>query len=354
MTTRFHFRRRTAASAPILLAITGLTTPALADDISIYGTMHYAWEVANTHDATGDTTDDATGVNHASVLGFEGSEDLGDGYKAFFVIESDIGGNLGSNNSFVGIDGEFGAILLGQMDTPYKNATIDWNVWGDTSGDYIAIIGADAAGNNNFDVLAPQAIAYISPELDGLQFAIARIALKDTDTPGDKNDVAWSTSLTYDNGPLSAAIAYESHDGDTLGLGSTDAFGEDAWRIGAQYSFGDSTVAVVYEDIEHDDGTARQSRAAYWLSFTQQVGNDTFNISYARAGDSDVAGGDDGARQLTLGVQHAFSERTGIYALYSTVDNDRNAQYGLAGGGFAASGPGRDVDAFSFGIVHSF
>ncbi|MCP5142994.1 MAG: porin [Chromatiales bacterium] len=308
----------------------------------------------DTNDATGDARDDATGTNHASLLGFSGGEDLGDGYKAFFTIESDIGANIGSNNTFVGIEGGFGSIVLGQMDTPFKTSTIDYDVWGDTTGAYNAIITADAAGNNNFDTLASQAVAYVSPEMEGLQFAIARIAVKANNGAGNKDDEAWSTALTYNNGPLSAAIAYETHEGANLGLGSTNTAGEDAWRVGAQYSFGDSTIAAVYEDIEHDDKTVRQSRDAYWLSFTHAMGNDTFNISYGTAGDSDVAGGNDGASQLTVGVQHAFSERTGIYALYSTIDNDTNAQYGLAGGGFAASGPGLDVDAFSFGIVHSF
>lgn len=354
MTVHIRTSRVAAASASVLLAATGVSTTALGGDISIYGTMHYAWDFADTNDVAGDARDDATGTNHASLLGFSGGEDLGDGYKAFFTIESDIGANIGSNNTFVGIEGDFGSIALGRMDTPYKTSTIDFDIWGDTSGDYKAIISADAAGNNNFDTLAPQAIAYLSPEMDGLQFALARIAFKDTDAAGAKDDLAWSTSLTYSNGPLSAAIAYETHDGDSLGLGSTDTAGEDAWRIGAQYSFGDTVFAAVYEDIEHDDKTVRQSHDAYWLSLTHAMGNDTFNVSYTRAGDSEVAGGNDGASQLTVGIQHAFSERTGIYALYSTVDNDSSARYGLAGGGFGASAAGRDVDAFSFGLVHSF
>lgn len=356
MTSRTPARRLLGAPASALLISASLTAPlpTLAGDISIYGAMHYAWDYADTHDASGDAADDATGANHASLLGVEGGEDLGDGYQAFFIIESDIGGNLGSNNSFVGIEGDFGSILLGQADTPYKNSTIAWNVWGDTTGDYTAIISADAAGNNNFDVLAPQTVTYVSPEMEGLQFAIARIAVKDADTAGAKDDLAWSSSLTYNNGPLSAAVAYESHEGDSLGLGSTDTAGEDAWRIGAQYSFGAFIIAAVYEDIEHDNKSVRQSRDAYWLSVTHEMGNNIFNISYANADDSEVAGGNDGASQVTVGVLHALSERTDIYVLYSRVGNDSNAQYGLAGGGFAASGPGNDVDAFSFGLVHRF
>ncbi|MCB1738472.1 MAG: porin [Gammaproteobacteria bacterium] len=353
---------RVQATTTSLIAI-GVTTlaassPALAGDVTLYGTMHYAWEYADTHDAAGDARDDATGTNHASLLGFEGREDLGDGYHAFFVLDSDIGANLGSNNTYVGIEGAFGSILLGQMDTPYKTSTIEWNIWGDTTGDYTAIIGADAAGNTSFDSFTPQAVGYVSPDMNGLRFAIARTALKANNGAGNKDDRAWSTSLTYSNGPLAAAIAYETHDGANLtaaGLGgSSNTASEKAWRAGAQYRLGNSLLAAVYEDIDHDNTTVRQSRAAWWLSFTQEVGNNALNVSYAQAGDSDVAGGGDGASQLTIGGQHFFSERTAIYALYSTVGNDTNASYGLQGGGFAASAAGRDVDAFSFGIVHNF
>lgn len=325
--------------------------------VEIYGTMHYAWDFADTNDATGDAADDATGTDHASLIGFSASEDLGDGMSAFFAIDSDIAGTIGSNQAFVGIEGDFGRVAMGQMDTPYKSATADWNLWGDTTGDYTAIMGADAAGNTHFDSTAAQAIAYTSPEMNGLRLAIMRLSVKDNDAAGAKDDSAWSVALSYGNdllAPLSLVVAYETHDGDSVGFGSTDTAGEDAWRLGGQYEMGDTILAAVYEDIEHDDNTLRASRSAYWLSAAHSVGNNTFGVTYAKADDSDTAGGDDGASQVTLGVQHALSERTGIYALYSTVSNDTNAQYGLQGGGFGAAAAGRDVDAFSFGIVHNF
>lgn len=354
MSARTHHLILSATTMLVALAATGLFRPAFADGISIYGTMHYAWEYIDTNDASGDAADDVAGANHVSLLGFEGHEDLGNGYRAFFTIESDINNTVGSNNTFVGIEGDFGTLLLGRTNTPYKSSIEDWNVWADTSGDAHAILSADAAGNNNFDTLAPQALLYMSPEVAGLQFALARIAVKDNDVPGAADDIGWSTSLRYVNGPLSAALAYEKHEGDSLGLGSTDTVSEQAWRLGAQYHLGDSTIAAVYEDIRHGDPTVRQSRAAWWLCFSHAVGSDIFTVTYAKAGNSDVAGGNDGARQLTVGIQHDLSERTRVYVLHSIIDNDANAAYGLAGGGYAASAAGRDVSAVSFGIVHTF
>ncbi len=67
--------------------------------------------------------------SNSSNIGFRGSEDLGDGLKAIFQIESLInidtgGGNLGGRNSNVGLASNWGTAFYGQWDTPYKYITL--------------------------------------------------------------------------------------------------------------------------------------------------------------------------------------------------------------------------------------
>ena len=67
--------------------------------------------------------------SNSSNIGFRGSEDLGNGLKAIFQIESSINidtgaGGLGSRNSNVGLSSNWGTVFYGLWDTPYKNITL--------------------------------------------------------------------------------------------------------------------------------------------------------------------------------------------------------------------------------------
>ncbi|MGH8771704.1 MAG: porin, partial [Burkholderiales bacterium] len=57
--------------------------------------------------------------SNSSNIGFRGTEDLGNGLKAIFQLESSInldagGGNLGGRNSNVGLTGAWGTVFYGQ------------------------------------------------------------------------------------------------------------------------------------------------------------------------------------------------------------------------------------------------
>lgn len=345
--------------ALVMAAAMAAPFAASADSNVIYGKMHYSWDFADTNEA-GDSSDDAPGISRASRLGFKGSEDLGDGMKAVFQIESQINSTVGSRNTFVGLAGGFGTVVLGRHDTPYKIATGSLDIFGDTAADYNNIIGTNSGGTD-FDERVSQTIAYITPTMGGFHGAIARVSLKaneDTDTTGTPpvaiagNDEteAWSVAGIYKNGPLFGSLAWESHSG-PIGLGSTGSQEEDALKLGLGYSFGDSKIGFIYENIDHDGSNSALSRDAYYINFAQKFGANTFKIAYGNADDSDAAT-NDGADTWAVGIDHAMSKRTKVYGLYTTMSNDSAGNYGL--NGYSNVVAGKDVDAFSVGIVHKF
>ena len=63
-----------------------------------------------------------------------------------------------------------------------------------------------------------------------------------------------------------------------------------------------------------------------------------------------------GARQWTLGYEHALSKRTSLYALYTQISNDANAGYtfGVNGLGGGAATVGADPQGFALGMYHNF
>lgn len=323
---------------------------------TIYGKLHYSWDNVDTNDATGDSADDITGAaDKASRIGFRGTEDLGNGMKAVWQAESQIGSTWGSRNTFVGLNGGFGTVVMGLHDTPYKMSTGSLDVFSDTIADYNAIIGRydNGTGTNslNFEERVPT-VAYITPNMGGFSAIIARVSVKNNEAAGANESEAWSVAGTYKAGPLFATAAWEQHSGAGLGLGSTATQDEDAYRVGLGYTMGDTKLGFVYEDISHDAANSALEHSTYYLSVAHKLGANTLKLAYGQADDGDASATKNGADYLAVGVDHAFSKRTSLYGLYTTVDNDTNAAYGLNTTGAAAVN--KDVDGFSVGIVHTF
>lgn len=339
---------------------------AAAADVTIYGQMHASWDFVDTNDAANDDSDDVTGTFRASRLGFKGDEDLGDGLSAIWQVETQVqaaSNSLALRNTFVGLKGGWGQVRMGRHDTPYKIGTGSLDIFSDTAGDYNNIIGTRTSGATGFDERVPQTVAYITPSFNGFTAAIARVSTKLNEGANSDETEAWSGTAMYDNGPLFASLSYEQQSGAAIGTGSgtTATDDVDAWKLGLGYKFGSSKVGFVYEDISHGARNSAAERNAWYINFAHEFGANTFKIAYGAAEDSDAVNSNDGADNWTIGLDHAFSKRTSVYALYTSMDNDRGGFYGVNAGNDVASGAvyapgaaGKDVDVFSLGIVHKF
>ncbi len=321
-------------------------------------------------DLTDDGTNNAANVSsNSSRLGFKGVEDLGNGLKAIFQMETLVNFGGGDSllfgtarNSYVGLAGGFGTLVLGAMDNPYKLATGKLDVSDSSMGDYNAIIGNVSGASTPFDEREPDSINYWSPKMSGFQF----MAAYRPDENGAVKRDRYSTSATYENGPYYASLAYESHKNEADAAGSISSTAPDriydtqAWKLGFGYTFNHDNTKVnfVYEDLSQDGSTATViEREAWYLALTHKIASNTFKIAYARAGDNDI-GGNTGADWFVVGLDHALSKRTTVYALYSGTNNDSGARYGLGTGGsngaVVNAANGRDLSTFSIGVNHRF
>nr|VFK38270.1 MAG: Outer membrane protein (porin) [Candidatus Kentron sp. TC] len=379
---------------------------AMADikDVEIYGKFHASWDYVD-NEATGDDADDNTGAFRNTRLGFKGEEKISADLKGIWQVETEL--DTGDNemqlrNTFVGLKGDkWGTFAFGKHDTPYKMATAKLDIFSDTIADYNNIIGAHIApatnipavtnvhdGNVNgtpgegsnagtitssFNKRASQAAMYITPDFSGFKAGIARVSFQNDETvAANDNKEAWSAMAMFDkkDNPFFASLAYELYKGGIQSPPGNSTENLDAWKIGLGYKIGNSKIGFIYEDIERDGTTAADktaSRDAFGVNFAHDFGQNTVKLSYFKADDSDASGSDDGADNWSIGLDHNFSKRTKIYGIFTRMDNDSNANYGLyngqanAGGGFYTGGAkgadktsGRDINAVSFGIIHSF
>ncbi len=292
--------------------------------------------------------------SNASRLGFKGDEDLGNGLTAMWQLEQgysvDTGNAFTARDTFVGLGGGFGTVMLGKLSTPYKNSTGSLDIFSDTRADYNAIMGS-VDGAVVFDNRASNTIAYMTPNMSGFSAAVAYVMAKGANddnlsmTSTESDQDAYSLSGSYNNGPIFVTAAYESLN--AQGAGGDDA---SAWKIGGSYTIMDATtVGAIWESA--DVGGSAGDRDAWYLNVAHKMGDTTIKGAIAMA-DEMGSVTDTGATQFALGVSQALSKATEVYALYTVVSNDASADYGLISN--SSNTLGEDMSAFSLGVNHKF
>jgi predicted porin len=348
--------------------------------------------------------------SRASRLGVKGSEDLGNGLKAVYKMEfeidmdGEVGGVAASRNMIGGLShSTFGTVVAGRHDTPYKMTFAKWDRFSDRLADDDRVFGDFKGGirgntpgryRQNFggatvtgfsDVRANNVVVYLSPEFAGLNFSAATVAMEDNENDG-LNSAGWSVGANGNWGPIKGGLAYEKLKMDNYTGIYIDRFTDDDTKWGAAIAWDQKPfyVGLRYEDRSNagnvKDFDVQQYQVAAEFTFGnnvlkamwQDLSSDTPGYSYV----------DWDADAWAVGIDHKFSKRTKLYALYMQSSQDIGTPFGLplpgtsnylGGSGaipilppvgphsFLASwrqselgGAPRDVDAFSLGMEHKF
>ena len=398
----------------IALAIAGLSGVAFAQsNVTIYGVADATFDIINvsgggTAALSGNTPNFTRVSANGSRIGFKGTENLGNGLTALFQFESNANfdnsaSTLGtSRDSFVGLSGDFGKVILGNLSTPTRvlAAALDVNAGDDgigtnqallgklggalaNAGKGVPAIGADASRSATsaslFDTRFSNSIAYITPSFSGLQATIAYVANENkTDTAGAKlNTSAYDLGLNYNNGPVLVGLTYvdvsEKNDvaaAAPFGIAGLKTFlGADQklkeFRLGGKYDFDVATLRALYARTKADGSLAKVKQTVWGIGGTYNVtANGKLTAQYYHAGDLDKsAGADDntGAKFYTLGYEHSLSKRTLLKANYAYLKNDdKTSTNGFSGGydfGKNSSGFAGDeikISGLQVGLRHSF
>jgi len=168
------------------------------------------------HRAGGATTYMRSGPKDGSRLGFKGSEDLGGGTRALFVLEMgynlDDGspqqaGKLFNRASYVGLsNARYGTLTAGRVYAPYFDfltplgpLPVVTGAAGDHPGD---IDGFDITVRNN------NAVKYTSPNWGGVTVGLMAATGEQSASAGNSGD-AYSAAVKYDSGAWHYALGYQ-------------------------------------------------------------------------------------------------------------------------------------------------
>lgn len=355
----------------IALAVAGVfATSAAIADVSMYGQANVSYDLMDNDNAR-----DSQGVgSNASRFGLKGSEDLGSGLSAIWQIESQIaiGAGLGGTenpgsqtelafrDTFAGLKSDrAGTVRLGRFDTPYKMATRRMDPFHNTVADNRSLMGL------GHDVRASNSVGYNSLSYSGFSAAASYFGDQGGTAPGFNTPVngtlntlnntneGFSVAGMYDAGPIFATAAYQSI---SNGLSNTN-LSTDAWKVGLGYSINAFMLNGVYEKISNRNGSGN-ARAWYLSGVYNLSATDALKLAYADVDNHVSQAPNSGAKQYSFGYDHKMSNRTTVYALYTKLDNDANANYrvGWNSGSTSVSnaGIGQSPAAFSAGVKHSF
>lgn len=345
----------------LALAIAAALAPAaaLADEgaVKITGNMHVSL------DSLEDGKDRNTNVSsNSSWIRFSGDEALGNGLKAIWQVETEVrldnsSSTFAGRNTFAGVAGGFGTVLMGKHDTPMKMTGRSVDLFSDQIGDSRNMTsGYDSS--DMFDKRPQNVIAYVSPDFSGFSGIAAYVTNLSNNAAADTvtadGITAISLSAKYASGPLMVGAAWEKHM-DIPGTGTVTTYDRDSYRLVAGYSFGDFKVTGLYQD-QRDIQNGKNSQQVWGLGAAYKMGAYTIKGQYYAANDIDN-NNDTGASMYALGVDYALSKRTTAYAAYAATDNDKNASFTAFGGGHGDNPgviTGEKGQGLSFGLIHKF
>lgn len=350
----------------IPMALCALALNAVAQSsVTLYGVLDTTVQRASQGSAS-ITRVYGTGGNQYSRLGVRGTEDLGGGLSAGFVLDaglnvaSGIGGAASTDNATAGTAGglvfnrraslslisrDWGEVRLGRGFVPSYWNLIVFDPFG-TAGAGGIINTAQSAltqvATVQTAVRASNSVGYFLPELNGVYGELMKAV-----------NNAPSTSTTPDNGNYQGIRLGYARDALNVAVASGRTAlangAVSASNVGASYVIGPVTASALYF-ADRKNAVAGPNRSNGWMLGAQvKVATGYIPVSLSKISDNSASGRS--AQQLAVGYVHEMSKRTAVYGTYSQIRNRNGAA--LSGGGVTgvanATWTGMD-----FGIRHSF
>jgi predicted porin len=328
-----------------------------------------------------------SGGQAGSRIGFKGTEDLGSGFYADFVLEGGLnidtgssaqGGALFGRQAFGDIRSPYGTVSAGRQYSSIYTQTGDFSEFSNVSvGATTAVIGGFAGGYepirgsannattstatgselNGSPARVNNSFRYTTPSYEGLKASFLYGAGEVTG--GTTGTRLFDYSLRYTNYGLDAFVSYVSDkakNGTTVANNQTDV---GIITASAAYTIGAFKLEGGYLGV-NDKRPANQDGKGYWVGGDYKMGQNVFRAQWVR--------NDPNSNNLNLGKTNAygvgyefdFSKRTDLYTSFTRFQNGASSNGAFTGRVGAATPTGlttagdRSVDEFVLGVRHSF
>ena len=341
-------------AAAVIGALGTLAAPAAhaQSSVTLYGLIDagimYTNNVASGK-SSGALWQATSGNVNGSRFGVRGSEDLGGGLHAVFVLENGFNvqnGKLGQDGrmfgrqAYVGLaSDQFGSLTLGRQYDSLVDFVAPLSATAGTFGDTGFAHPFDN-DNLNHSLRMSNAVKYTSNTYSGLKFGALYAFSNQTDFAVNR---AYSFGASYNNGPLAIAAGYLQMNGTqgttasspgAVDLGESTANGKGGFALGADrlrsfggginYTFGPATAGFVFTRSEYTGTTSFGSKGGD-MSFNNYEVNGKYQLNPAwslglaytftdaHVSDTTTFGSDPKWQQVNAQVVYRLSKRTDLY-----------------------------------------
>ena len=313
--------------------------------VTIYGVADAAIAREDTGAINGSRTVVNSGNQSGSRIGFKGVEDLGNGLKAAFNLEAGVALDTGAadtalfgRRSVVGLQGNFGSVMIGREYTPVADVAAMTDILG--QGLYGTNLNAFGAGRLTRRI--SNSVNYKSNSLSGFQLGLAYGAGEVNVGPSQNLK---GISGSYSNGPVYVGAAYQVYQRVTTG-------DDKELIVGAGFKFADFEVKGGYLRADPDGANNKFEQIDLGASYAVAA-----NKFFVQLQQNKLEGGAKG-NEWALGYTYSLSKRTNLYAAYATMRNNDRATFGINSGSTnvtpVATALSADPKALSLGVRHSF
>lgn len=335
----------------IALAVLASTGAMAQSSVTLYGIVDVALQSSKVTGAPRMNTVASGNVN-GSRFGLKGSEDLGGGLKALFVLENGFsvdtgasGGGAGlagkkaataifGRQAYVGLAGSFGEFRIGNVKTAYDDTAINTDSVFDSN---YAPAYSVWAGQGGYNSAPGNSVYYTSPSFGGVTFT-GSYALGENKTATTSAKGLAAVNAQYTGGPIYASLAYQED------KTAENAVAGQAYKDTlANFSYDFGVVKLLSSYSRHVDSSNTKSDQI-------QIGADVpvgpaLTLSGGYAYSKDKLNGVSGDKRdgFGIGAKYALSKRTFVYTGATYYETKP------AGGGSKVKG-----DLYAIGIQHSF
>lgn len=377
----------------IAVALAALPVAAMAD-VTLYGSLNAGLE----HDTVTNGPSSNGVHDYTSIIGFKGNEDLGNGLKAVWQVESRvvIGGNsntsgsstgFGTRQSFVGLDaGNLGEVRIGKLNSSLKDlyAVDQWQY----DGEMVNATGVSNTGANGLSIMTNpsnrlnNAVRYDSATFYGFSANLVYGF-------GENKTNSYNTTRTFTPDGGTTLTETTTHDAvtkasDIATIGLNYSISDFGFHYAYQKEFNPAGQAISSPKTAHINffeadynannlfvGLAYQDMLGYdWadafataagaqndlksrqaaLSVAYTIGAFTPKFTYAKGWDQKANGStldNTGYDQYVLGVDYALSKRTVAELAYGHIKAKKNSS-------LAVDGVDTTYSTLALSVMHNF
>lgn len=325
--------------------------------VTIYGNIDLSFQ--NVDNDAGQTAGQLSrNALSSSRLGFKGTEDLGGGLSAGFVLEGALEANkgqMGTTGAAAGAaqatstifdraayvslgSAKLGELRLGRQDVTYANDIDSGVSQMGNMGNFNTKVNSVTIGDN-----IDNTIVYVSPTISGFQFQ-AGYASANSSPSTTSGLVTEATSgninsylVSYIAGPVKAYAARQDL------KGATSAADADETIFGVSYDAGFASFGAARQS-GNTSSTQKYTQTNLTVAVPVAALGSGVKLHAAYLMNEDDTTANKDVTTTRFGITKALSKRTTVYAAYSSADHDSAA----------ATNAGKTVKTTSAGINHAF